>query len=141
MRITVIFVIVSLVTMDFTNAQSPGNKKIILTCKDSSNDLYKRIGSYLAGSGYSIENSNSDFLTIKTAPKRTSKWNFVYALNIVVVNHLVKITTQWKINSPVDPSFHEWEFTNAKMGNAPGIIYNDILTSLTEFDREGTEYN
>jgi len=126
-----------------------GDKKMILICSDSLENLYKRIGQHLALKGYAIENANKDFLTIKTALRQTSKLNYSYFLNIVVTNHNVNITAQWKLNNSVlagtrESGFFDWEFTNDKQGTfsmtVNSIIYNDLVKNFSDFDQLLIDY-
>jgi hypothetical protein len=126
-----------------------GDKKIILICSDSLETLYKRIGQHLALMGYAIENASKDFLTIKTALRQTSKLNYSYFLNIIVTNHNINITAQWKLNNSIlagtrESGFVDWQFTNDKEGSfsmtVNSIIYNDLTKNFSDFDKLRINY-
>lgn len=126
-----------------------GDKTIILVCSDSLDALYKRIGQHLSLKGYAIENSSKDFLTIKTALRETSKLNYSYFLNVVVINKTVNITAQWKLNNSIlagtrESGFIDWEFTSDKEGTfsmtVNSILYNDLIRNLSDFEKLATEY-
>jgi hypothetical protein len=128
---------------------SKGDKKIILVCSDSLETLYKGIGRHLSIRGYAIENSSGEFLTIKTALRATSKLNYNYFLNVIVVGNRVIITAHWRLNSnPLvrtqESGFFDWEFTNERIGTftmtVNSIIYNDLMTSLADFKKRRIEF-
>lgn len=126
-----------------------GDKKIILICPDSSDVLYKRIEQYLSSKGYAIEQANRDFLTIKTALRATSKLNYNYFLNVLVMNSNVIITAQWKLNNSIlagtrESGFSDWKFVGDSEGafsmTENSIIYNDIIRNLEGFERLKINY-
>lgn len=131
------------------NKPEKGDKKIILVCSDSLEVLYKRIGQYLSVKGYAIENSNKDFLTIKTALRATSKLNYNYILNIVVINNTINISAQWKLNSSLlagtqESGFFDWEYTSDKEGTftmtVNSVLFNDLIRNLSDFERLQIRY-
>jgi hypothetical protein len=140
-----------LIDIDHINDEpEKGDKKIILICSDSSDDLlYKRIGQHLSSKGYAIENASRDFLTIKTALRATSKLNYSYFLNVLIVDKKVTITAQWKLNNSIlagtrESGFVDWKFTGDSEGTfsmtVNSIVYNDIIGNLSGFDRLKINY-
>jgi hypothetical protein len=126
-----------------------GDKKIILFCIDSLEILYKRIGQHLALKGYGIEDANKDFLTFKTALRETSKLNFSYVLNVIVIEHTVNITAQLKLNNSFlagtqESGLMDWEYTHEKEGTfamtASSVLYNDLIRNLSDFRRLNIQY-
>ncbi len=126
-----------------------GNKNIILVCSDSLDLLYRRIGRHLAMKGYGIENSSKDFLTIKTTLRNTSRMNYSYSLNVLVIDKKVVFSAQWKLNNGVlvntrESGLFDWEYTNDKKGTFEmtinSALYNDLMENLSDFERIRMEY-
>ncbi len=122
-----------------TDSPVKGNSQIILVCNDTGPDLYKRFGTYLVSKGYSMDQSSSEFLTIKMAPKATTKFNLEYILSIAIIDKNVRITSTWSIRDFNDGN-NEWKFHNDKMSNAPGIVYNDVMALLKDFEKEKIQF-
>lgn len=134
---------------NYNETPHPGDKKIILVCSDSLDNLYKRLGKHIAMKGYAIESSSRDFLTIKTALRPTSRWNISYFLSVVIETNSAIITAEWKVNNSTlagtrETGLIDWEFTNDKKSGlsmtAQSIIYNDILDVFSDFDKVKVKY-
>lgn len=138
----------TLETEQFDDKPRTGDKNIILICKDSADVLFKRIGQYLALKGYAIENANKDLLTIKTALRETSRLNYVYYLNAVVVDNKLNITAHWQVtrsNLAYDrkSGYFDWEYTTSKATfekRVSLVLYNDVMKNLEDFERLRVEY-
>jgi hypothetical protein len=125
-----------------------GDKKIILTCSDSLEVLYKRIGQHLSLKCYAIENANKDFLTIKTAVRETSKYSVSYFLNVLVMKNEINITAQLELNdNPLtdthESGFSDWEYTHEKKGifiTPNSILYNDLIKNFSDFEKLTIRY-
>jgi hypothetical protein len=121
-----------------------GAKQIIFSCEDSDTDLYRRIGQYLASAGFAIESSSADFLTIKTASRETSKWNYQYYLSCAVYGNKVTINVKWKLGASFitgteATEFYDWEYAKAK-GNVQNVIYRDVMEYMKDFGRIEVTY-
>lgn len=122
-----------------------GAKTIVLNCSDSSTTLYKSFGQHLISKGAIIEQSNGDFLTLRTAPTATTRYNLLFYLNITIINHKVRLNTFYKIN--VDhlvgvgaSSFDTWSYAKGK-DNALNVIYLDLMKMIEGFPIESVEYH
>lgn len=141
-RITLIAIAISLLLFTLSTkgqATEPfkGAKKIVMVCEDSGHDLYKRVGSYLGSQGYSIENANADFLTFNTGLRGTSRFNFSYMINVVILDNSVTLTMKWKVNNGIlantrETGLYDWSYSPGN-GNARGIVYNDVNAAFKSF--------
>ena len=59
-------------------------------------------GKHLAQNGYGIAESSPEFLTFTTAAHNTTKFNYEYIINFVVLgNGVIKLTMKWRLKKSV----------------------------------------
>lgn len=136
-----------LLTANFSFGQSEpfkGATTIMITCSDSGDDLYKRVGQHLISKGAIIDKSSPEFLTITTAPIETSRYNLLFYVTATIIKEKVRVNTFYKIN--VDnlagvgaSSFDKWEYRAGK-DNAMNVVYLDIMKLIDGFPNTSIEY-
>lgn len=143
--ITLTLIVISYAGQAQTTEPFKGAKTIILTCSDSSDALYKRLGQHLISKGAIIEKSDRDFLTLKTAPMPTTRYNLIFYINATISNNKVRLNTFYKVN--VDnlvavgfSSFDTWEY-RAGRDNILNVVYLDVMKMIEGFTVESIEYH
>ena len=117
-----------------------GSKIILITCADSSEALFTRRGKHFTGKGIFIESSNKDFLTMKTAPIETTKYNIVFTVNSIITDNRIRVTVGYRINSPsFSSTFEPWGYEKGK-GSVQNVIWVDVVNLLTDFDKISLTY-
>lgn len=103
-----------------------------------SNETFIQWGRHLAQSGYSIAQSNKDFLNIETAPRDTRRFNFEYKVySSIDDSGIVLITIKWRQKSNAivgtyGTDYYDWEYSSSK-GNVCRIIYDELFEAITAF--------
>lgn len=120
-----------------TAPQKKDNIIIISTGLDSE-EAFIKWGRHLAQSGYSIDESDKDFLVLTTKPKDTSRLNFNYIISSSVnEGGTIKITMRWQLKSSMlagtsETGYYDWEYKNEGF-HVAGIVYKDVMQVVNSF--------
>jgi hypothetical protein len=120
------------------NEPFKGATKIFIKTNLSSEEAYKAWGKHLAQNGYGIGESSSEFLTFTTETHNTSKFNYEYVINSVVLgNGVIKITMKWRLKKSVvgyqnGTDFYDWEYAKSS-GNVQKIIFDEVYSYIKLF--------
>ena len=118
-----------------------GMNAILLNSKLSKEDAFKKWGQCLALNGFSIDKSDTNFTTLTTGPKNTSRLNVDFIVISVVNDSGVVINRlKWRINSSVlagtqSTEFYDWVYKN-EGNNASGNVYKDFITVAKKFSED-----
>ena len=118
---------------------------IIIETNLPEGDLFKKWGKHLAQNGYSIDNSDSNFYTITTGPKNTSKFNYAFiVISSINDSGTVIIKIKWRLNSSIftntrKTEFYDWEYAKGR-NNVQNIIYKDLIKTIKSFGSFNIKY-
>ena len=111
---------------------------IIIKSDFSGEEAFMKWGKHLVQNGYSFSNNDKTFLTLKTEPRNTSKYNadFIF-ISSISDDGLITIKIKWRIKSSLlagtdETDYYDWEYSKGK-NNVQGIIYNDLLPTIKSF--------
>lgn len=121
-----------------------GAKTIIIECKDSTEVLYKKLGQLLTSNGYAIDHADKDFLSITTKPRETSKFAYNYVIKAGVTGNKIFLRMAWAsgvghLVGLSDNQYFDWEYSKGK-NNVNGIIHNDLMAIVQQFDHVSLKY-
>jgi hypothetical protein len=73
---------------------------IVIETGLSPEEAYTKWGKYLVQNGFTIADSNKEFLTLNTGPKNTSKMNYDFVLNTSIQeNGDIVVRSKWRIKA------------------------------------------
>lgn len=102
-------------------------------------------GRHLAQSGYTIDKSDNNFLSITTGSKDTSKFNVDFFVHSVILSDgTIRIKIKWKIKSSIltgtrSTDYYDWEYATGK-GNIQFVVHNDFIESVKTFGNFPIKY-
>lgn len=102
-------------------------------------------GRHLAQNGYSIERSDSNFFTMTTGPRDTSKFNVDFFVNsVVLANGTIKVKLKWRVKSSVlagtnSTEYYDWDYAASK-GNIQYVVHEDFIKTAKTFGQYQFKY-
>ena len=111
---------------------------ILIQTSLNGNETFMKWGKHLIQSGFTLDKTNKDFLTISTVPKDASRYNMDFILNSSISDSgNIMLNIKWRVKSSIlaetdATEFYDWEYSKSK-GNIQNIIYNDILPMIKSF--------
>ncbi len=89
----------------------------------------------MAQNGYGIAESSLESLTLTTDAHNTTKFNYEYIINSVVLgNGVIKITMRWRLKKSIvgyqnGTDFYDWEYAKSS-GNVQKIIFDEVYSYI-----------
>lgn len=137
-RSSVFAVLTILVMTNFIKGQvlteEPFKKANVIVVKtDTTADAaFMQWGRHLATHGFSIDESNKDFMTLKTGALSTSKLNVLFYVNSnITEDGSVNIRLKLKVNTPLS-DYSDWDYRGMK-GSPMMVVYEDMMKIISEF--------
>ena len=137
------FFFLPVVLLSFASAAQETNvfekaNTIIIETRLNPDSIFIAWGRHLAQSGYIIDKSDKDFLSLTTGPKDLDQINIDYiVVSAVDAKGRIKITIRWRTKSfPMTHTratdYDRWSYRNSKLSSAPQI-HNDFVKVAKRF--------
>jgi hypothetical protein len=133
---TLLTILCLLPLLVFAQSSEPFKKAntIVIQTGLSPEEAFQKWGRYLVQSGFTLADTNKDFLTISTGPKDTSKMNFSIRLDASISeNGDIVVKPKWQQKSSAIANTRASEFYDWRYRGMGEVTTQDILATVGGF--------